>query len=254
VKYLAVNELLAVILRGVVIPLYVAMIVLFYNKYKEDKNKFFLGYIIFFSVAFIIQAGVFLVDLGSYIGHPMQMDLLSTNRFDDYTDEKATILSVFDNFVRPSYIVIFIIVGIAIASQIHPLEIFSQYNRHFMSKGLIICAFLMSFLFIPLDFFRYSYLTMIIISLNFLFIGFGLLVNFFVSLKLYFKSVGEIRRRTLFILLGFIMYLAGMIWAARSGWAKTINSNWDFEEDVILGSIVSIISILFYYIGFKSRE
>ena len=244
--------MLALIFRGVVIPIFISMVLMFWKKYKKSSNKYFYGYFVFFIAILVVQIAVFIVDLYTYLGQEIQFDLLSTNPFADWSDEHELSLGFVQNFVKPSYILIVIILCIALASQITPLEIFLNDKRHIMSRLLIVSLIGISLIYIPLDFFRYSLYTQIVLVFAVFSMLIGFFVNIIVNLKLAITTIGEVRKRSIMVLLGFTFYILGLIWGARVGWSELIYVNWGYEEDVIFGNALLILSAILYYKGFKT--
>lgn len=237
--------------RGICIPIFFGMVALFRRRYKEQKSKFFMGYLFFFLVIAAIQIGVFIFDILGYFFPETGLSELSDARFADWDESYKESLWLVSNLVRPSYILIIIVLCFALACQVQPLEIISGNKTHLFSRPLFICSAILWLIYIPSPLFRYSLLTVILLSVSMSEICLGFAYNIFISIKLAIKTTGIVRKRSLSVLFGFIMYIIGMLWSAKTGWSEFFISHHQNEFDVIFGSILVIIAALLYYIGFR---
>lgn len=245
-------NLLAVIARGITFPILFLMAALFRKRYKESLNQYFNGYFLFFIAMSLIQLVTFFLDVISYIGIWENVAAFSDARFDDYIDDYANTLLYIDNFVRPSYLLIFIALFIAIASQVQPLEVFSQNEKRILSRLNFLCIPLIALIYVP--FIRYTYYSVIALSIGVLAIAFGLLYNVFMNLRLAIKSVGELRKRFLIVLIGFVLFMVGIVGSARTGMFKAINPAISMDHEVIIGSVIIIFAAFLYYISFRKSD
>lgn len=244
-------ELIAVISRGICVPVFIVMAVMFRRKYKNSENEYFRGYFWFFIMITAIQLVTFALDVISLIDPSNPIAELSDARFPDYLPEYEQYYLFLDNFIRPSYLLIIIVLCIALSTQIQPLEII-QNQKRILSRLLLICVPLVILIYIPVI--RHSYYSFIVAAISVVLIGFGLLFNILLSLRLAVKTIGEVRKRSILILLGFILYIVGLGWSARVGWSSAINPAWGGSHDVIFGSIVILISTLLYYLGYRTSK
>lgn len=243
--------LFAVIARGICVPVFIVMAVMFWRKYKRSENEYFKGYFWFFIAITVIQLSTFAFDVLSLIDPSSPIGELSDARFPDHIVEYEQYYLFLENFVRPAYLLIIIILCIALATQVQPLEVI-QNQKRILSRLLLLCVPLIGLMFIPII--RHSYYSFIAVLVALILIGFGLLFNIGVSLRLALKTVGEVQKRSVLILIGFILYIAGLGWSARVGWSSLINPEWGGSHDVILGSVVILISTLLYYLGYRTSK
>jgi hypothetical protein len=248
---MSVLPIVAVIARGAVIPIFIWMALMFRRKYTESKNQFFNGYFIFFIMLFGIQLVTFGLDLINLINPGTQIGELTSARFADYQDQYAGVLLYTDNFVRVSYIAIFIILLIAVGSQVQPLEVFLQWNKRVLSRLNFICVPLVAAIY--LSFIRYTYYTLIVLTIAIAAIALGILSNIFINLKLTLTAVGEVRLRSFLVMIGLILVLVGLTWSARTGFSEIFGPNFsDSEWDVIFGAGICVLASFLYYRGFKA--
>lgn len=249
-------DLIALIARGAIIPLFLAMAGLFRSRYKESGNKFFNGYMIFFIMVALIQIVTFALEVINTLNPGTAIGEFTDARFADYalyeSIAKARLLYM-NNFIRPSYLAIFIILLIAIGSQVQPLEVFLNYNRHLLSRlNFLSVPFFLSLYLPPL---RYTYYAFLVFNLGTVAITFGLLFNLFMNLKLAITGVGEVRWRSFGVVVGLVLYLLGLVWGARTSMSEFISPALHEDSwDVILGSGICAIASLLYYLAFKASK
>ncbi|MHA1820039.1 MAG: hypothetical protein ACTSVC_06165 [Promethearchaeota archaeon] len=250
-------ELIAVISRGLGSLVLGGMGYYFWRSYKTEKNKFFYGYFLFFSGMMVIQFFAFLFDLVKFLDPTNPIGSLSTARFSDWSnnpDVYASNLMYVSNFVRPLYLAIFLVLLFAIGSQVYPLEILTEKKKKIISTLNFAWILFILSIYIPLEFFRYSFYTVVILTIAMVLIGIGLLYNIGMSLYLVFKTIGDVRRRSLLVLIGFFVMILGMAWSSRIGLSKTFFGIEDSNFDVIFSSILIGVSSIIYYLGFKKSK
>ena len=93
---------------------------------------------------------------------------------------------------------------------------------------------------------------MIIVIVALIAVIIGLLYNLFINLYLIIKTPGELRTRSAFVFLGFLLSIIGIVITMRVGFSGLINPALDGNYDVIFGSLICAVGILFYYLGFRS--
>lgn len=245
-------EWVSVLARGILIPCFLSMVYMFRKKYNENKNVYFNGFFIFFIVFSFTQAVVFCTDLIGLINDDIDLGLLSTSSFSYTSPENEAKLSYFANFVRPSYLLIFFVVLLALGSQVQPLEITLNKEKRLISRAIFLALPLVGLVYIP--FLTFSVYTVAVIVYSLAVVVIGFLFNILMSIILFFKSVGEIRKRSFFVLLGFLMLLFGTVWGMRIGLSEAINPNWGYDHDVIFGSIMTILGTLSYYMAFHEKK
>jgi hypothetical protein len=246
-------ELIAVISRCLTVPFVAGMVSLFWTKYKESDNKYFRGYFLFFIGVLGIQISTSILDIFTLINPDSTLSAFSSGRFADYQSSYEDTLLFLDNMLRPSYLLIYIVLLIAFGSQIQPIEIFTGKDKQLFSKTLFILIPLVALIFVPI--LRYTYYAFGVLLIASAAILFGFLYNILMNLSLTIKSVGAIRKRTFLVLIGFICYLIGLLWGARTGYSEYIYYGLkDSNYDIIIGSGIVLFACLLYYIGFKSSE
>lgn len=241
----------AVIARFVLVPLFAFMAILFFKKYRASQNKYFNGYFVFFLLLTIVQVSVAVADIMTILQPESVWANTSSAKFPDY-EANVSKLWIFFNLVRPYYILIYIVLLVALAGQIQPIEVILKQDRHILSRALFLCTTVLVLVYIPA--LTYSLFTIIIMSITNLLVFIGFLFNVFMNLSLALKTVGEVRKRSLLVLFGFIIFIIGTLWGLKMGWSVIFNPNWHHNEDVIIGAIISGVSIYCYYRVFASSD
>jgi hypothetical protein len=247
---MALEQILAVIARGALIPVFGAMMLLFWRRYKSQSNKFFYGYFLFFLSMTIVNTFVFIGELLGLFEINTLVNLMTLDF--PYHDENREKLWIFYNLVRPPYLLALVILYFAMGSQVQPLEFVLNHKQHLLSRGL----FLSILLTIPIYFpaITYTIYTPIVVGYSMVLTIFGFLGNIGINLNLAIKSPGEIRRRSLLVLLGFFLFVLGLLWSLKMGWSELIYSGWNFNTDVILGSVIMLCSALCYFMAFRKSD
>ena len=243
-------KLLAVICRGVLIFVLAAMSIMFWRKYAADRNKFFFGYFIFFFFMALTDAAIFLGEVLNFMFQNNTLTDLMGLDFPNFEENRDRLGLIF-NLVRPPYLLALMILYIAFASQLQPLEIVLNQKSHLISRGLYLAVGLTILIYIPAM--TYTLYTQIIVYFSLLLLIVGLFGNIGLNLYLAVRSPGKIRRRSYLVLIGFVLFIIGLLWSLKLGWSETLNPAWNFEIDVVIGSLISTISAFCYYLGFKGR-
>ncbi|MHA1872185.1 MAG: hypothetical protein ACTSXF_14660, partial [Promethearchaeota archaeon] len=231
----------ALIARFLLIPFYIYLVYFFRKKYLESKkagfeNKFIIGFAVMFLVILGYQTFTAFYELLGYL-NPSYSNFLEGKFPGTDTQEFKQTLWIFANLASlPLYIVGESAFLVIYAAQIYPLEIILNLKRKPLSKLLYITAALLLLIFIqPI---RESYIALILIALWVLELLIAFFFNLGINIKLAVKSTGVVRRRALMMMLAFILFNIGIIWALEVGWAKSIWSGFGLKMDIVFGSIL----------------
>jgi hypothetical protein len=258
-----ISQFIALIARGLLIPLFLLMTISFWRKYKSNHSKYFFGYIIFFFLLFFTQSLVFLSDL--FLAFSIQGDIptITNIRFTNYDENRIILVNYLSNlgfnydlaywitnFIRPTYLIIYLIVMIAVGSQIQPLEIINKQKHLYLSSFMFLLIPFIVVIFIPQI--TFSLYSSILVVLGLLTVLFGFFYNILMNLYLVVKSPGELRTRSLFVLTGFILLVGGLVITMRVGLVKSFLPNEGTFWDVPVGVLVSMLGLYCYTRGFRS--
>lgn len=245
--------LFVIIARGIIIPIFIWMTILLFLKYKKNSDKYYGGYFVYFIAISLFQIIAFIFELTNYINPSSSFNLFRTARFIDYSSQSATLFLYTDELIRPFYLMLFIIVSIGLSAQIFSVEILSNLKRRFLSGPVLFTSILVILIFIPAI--RNSSYPLIAITTT---ITIVFVAEFFViihSLLIAAQIPGDKRKKSLLTLFGFFTLVASLILSTRVVWSlfwysALLNSDYN----IIIGSIIGIISVLLYYFAFRERK
>jgi hypothetical protein len=243
------DVLLSLIFRFGLIFVYLGMAIYFNTAYKKTKqegfvNNFFRSFAIFF---FILM--VFHVIYATYelyfriIPNPIDLKL----RFPWYVSQ-SNLLDEIGYQVRPLYLFFYSLLNYVIAALVYPLEQAMQWKRNFFTKLNILCGTLLWTLWIPA--LSYTYYTFIPIIMNFVGIGLGFILYIGVNIKLFKQSTGAIRTQSLYAIFAFFFLAFGLYVALEVGFFGWFGLDLSYRWEVVFGSAVQLISVVFYRLGF----
>ena len=255
---LETNLLIAIILRFALVFFFMYLFFFFKAAYQKAlkegfKNKFLLGFGFMFLTLWIIQLFLAIYEVLDDTGIA-SMEFFERNfpGYDDPANRQR--IGFLLNFMQYTYIGFLALACLIFAAQVYPLEEIVGWQKTPLTKYLIVLAGLTAIILIPVEALRFSYYSFIIILGAFLGIAIAAFLNFGVNIKLIFTTTGNIRRRSLFVLIGLLIFYLGFIWALEVGWSELINPEWGLTEDLIFGSLLQIIATFFYRSGFSMSE
>ncbi len=249
------DETLALVCRYALIIAYIAILIFFKRGYARSKaagfpNKFFLGFTFMFLVLVGILGGIGMYEtVNAFAPGTWNMQI----PFPGYYDEAVyPIVGIFRNFCRPLFLLAIIAGNILIAGQVYPLEIAIGWKKVPVTKMLVVTSLALFLVFIPGI--TFSILTQVLFAAGFGCLGLGFLLNIGVNIHLFRISTGQIRQRSLFIIVAFILFYLGFVWALEVGWAKIFIPEATLKYDVVFGSLVQIVAAIFYWVGFRQES
>ncbi len=249
---MALEDVIAVLFRYALTVVYTGVVIFFVRGFARSKaaglpNKFFLGFSIMFLAILGIIAGIAVFETINLISPGTAYLSSYFPGYDPTTDQTG----VFLNFCRPLFVLAFIACNIMIAGQIYPLELAINWKKAPVTKLLVITGLAAFLIFIPGI--TYSFVTQILIVACIGSLLLGFLLNIGVNIHLCRVSTGQIRRRSLFIILAFICFYVGFVWALEVGWSRLFIPGAPYEYDVIFGSILQMVAAVFYWVGFRQE-
>ncbi|MFX0099136.1 MAG: hypothetical protein ACFFCS_06100 [Candidatus Hodarchaeota archaeon] len=248
------NEL-ALFMRFMLIGVYFYMVYLFRSslkKYKESKfiNWFFVGYSIFFFSLFVFQIGHSITELLNYI-FP-ELGFLASIKSNLPGGPMPGLL--FSNLNRPLFILGLILMELILAAQIYPLERAVNWNRTRGTKYLVVTACLLCSMFIPM--LAWSFMSTIIFAMAIFGLLYGLIANIGINIKLVVKSVGEVRTRSIMIILGSLCFYLGFLWTLEIREISIVYHLFGYSYvklDITLGCIAQVVAAILYRRGFQIK-
>ncbi|GAB4327993.1 MAG: hypothetical protein Kow0069_35010 [Promethearchaeota archaeon] len=209
-------------------------------------NRFFVGFFFMFLVLFVMQAGI-----AVYEAIPDAPNLQTP--FPGYDALKDRVWFLY-NFMRPLF-VLGLLMGLGItAGMIYPLEEIVGWRSFPLTKYLLVVAAAVLVVFVPAV--TFSAYTVVVLLATFVGIGFGLFFNMAVNLKLAVRSPAgsSIRRRSVAILVAFVLFYLGLVWSLEVGWTKALVPVASLKWDVVVGSALQVVSGGLYWRGFRLEE
>jgi len=253
-----IDEMVAVITRFVMIAVYAYMVLFFKKSYKKQKdagfvNKFFMGYLLFFLALLIYQVGISIYQIGMALGYipggqpmfPMEVGF-----------DPDTVVFFLSNLMRPVFIIGLVGVEALIAAQIYPLEVAIGWKRTPGTIIMFITCGLLFLMFIPL--LTWTYYSFVVLLIACAGVLYGFFMNIGVNIKMAKISTGEVRRRSVFIILASMLFYIGFLWTLEVGWTESIINIFapisvSLKWDVLAGSILQAISALLYRSGLNTE-
>ncbi|NMC06322.1 MAG: hypothetical protein GYA24_13985 [Candidatus Lokiarchaeota archaeon] len=251
---MALDDVVAVLFRYGLTVVYIGIMIFFVRGYMKSKaaglpNKFFLGFSIMFLAILGIIASTAIYETARLM-FPGTASL--STPFPGYDDPaKQAQVGIFLNFCRPLFVLAFLACNVMFAGQVYPLELAINWKKTPVTKLLLISGLATFFIFIPEI--TYTIITPILIVACIGSLVFGFFLNVGVNVHLFRISTGQIRRRSLFIILAFICFYLGFIWALEVGWTKEFIPFATLKYDIVFGSIMQMVAALFYWIGFRQE-
>ncbi len=248
------DDLIALLVRFGLTAVYVAMLIFFKNGYQKSKaaglpNKFFLGFSFMFLVLLIIVGGIDVYEtINAFAPGTVNMQI----PFDGYYDPMIyPAVGMFRNFCRPLFVLAFMAGNVLIAGQVYPLELAIGWKKVPVTKLLVITGAALFLVFIPVI--TFTVVTQVLFAASIFCLVLGFFLNIGVNIHLFRISTGQIRQRSLFIILAFFCFYMGFVWALEVGWAELFIIGASLKYDVVFGSIVQMVASLFYWIGFRQE-
>ncbi len=251
---MALDDFIAVLFRYALTVVYIGIMVFFIRGYTKSKaaglpNKFFLGFSIMFLAILGIIAGTAVYETVNLIfTGTWNLQTPFPGYYDPIMREQV---GIFLNFCRPLFVLAFIACNVMIAGQVYPLEIAINWKKAPATKLLVITGLAAFAIFIPGITFSIVTQILLVACIGSLLFGFAL--NIGVNIHLCRVSTGQIRRRSLFIILAFICFYMGFIWALEVGWTREFIPGATLKYDVVFGSILQMVAAVFYWVGFRQE-
>ncbi len=249
------DRLMALVFRYALTAVYIAILIFFKKGYQKSKtaglpNKFFLGFTFMFLVLIGILGGIDIYEtVNAFAPGTLNMQV----PFDGYYDPMIyPAVGIFHNFCRPLFVIAFIAGDVLIAGQVYPLEIAINWKKVPITKLLLITGLALFLVFIPVITFTIFTQVLFVASITSLVLGFFL--NIGVNIHLARISTGQIRQRSIFIIVAFILFYVGFVWALEVGWTELFIPGATLKYDVIFGSIVQMVAAIFYWVGFRQES
>jgi hypothetical protein len=248
--------LIAFLCRVTLVVVYAYMTSFFQKGYKKSveagvPNKFFSGFM------FVFYVLVFVIAIHS------TYDLLKNfypgikvveGRFPG-GDNPANLaqVGIFDNMTRPLFVFFFIIVTLVIAGQVYPLEGIMNWNKKPITKIMVSASVLMMLIYIPMI--TYTIVTQIIFIWFFFALALGFFLDIGINIMLFFKTTGQIRTQSLYVVIAFFFFYGGFAMTLEMGWMEQVWSGFDsLRYDIIFGVILQIISTILYRKAFTQEQ
>lgn len=253
-------EFWANVARLLVIPVFIYLSHFFISGYKKSKeagfaNKFYLGFYLMFLLLSFYQIGSTVYGFLQWL-YPENVNLIE-QPFPNANFYKDGVVWIYWNLVHlPAYILGITAITLLFAAQIYPVEIIVKWERAPLSKILILLSILLMLEFIePI---RWSLYTPIVLTAWVLALSLTLFLNLGVNFKLALQTTGEVKKRSIRIILAFLLFFGGFIWALEVGWTDNIVF-WmdvpnDYQWDIIIGSIIEVLGGFLYRSGFVSAK
>ena len=156
-------------------------------------------------------------------------------------------IGIFFNMDRPLYIFFYIILGLLFVAQSFPLEQILEWKRKPITFFILISSLALIPIFIPV--LTYTLYFPIVMLIYFIGIVFGFFLIIGVNLKLFSKSTGAIRKRSLYSVISFFLLYGGFYIAL-----ETVGIAGSYDVDIIVGSCLQIIASFFYRAGFNQKD
>ncbi len=252
------DVLLALLFRYGLTVVYIAILVFFKKGYQKSKvagfpNKFFLGFSFMFLALLIVLAGIDVYEtVNAFVPNTLDIKTEFIENVESVNPALAAQVGTFINFCRPLYILALGAGSFLIAGQVYPLELAIAWNKTPFTKLLLVTGLAIFLVFIPAI--TYTVFTQFLIGACFVSLGLGFLLNIGVNIHLFRISTGQIRRRSMFIILAFICFYLGFIWSLEVGWTMFFIPNAPYKYDVVFGSIVQMVAAIFYWVGFRQES
>ncbi len=249
------DDLMALLFRYGLTAVYIAILLFFKKGYQKSKaagmpNKFFLGFSFMFLVLLGILGGIDVYEtINAFAPGTLNMQV----PFPGYYDPMIyPIVGIFRNFCRPLFLLAFIAGNILIAGQVYPLELAIGWKKVPVTKMMVVSGAALCLVFIPGI--TFSILTQVLFVASIFCLVLGFFLNIGVNIHLFRISTGQIRQRSLFIILAFICFYVGFVWALEVGWTELFIPGATLKYDVIFGSILQMVAAIFYWIGFRQES
>jgi hypothetical protein len=255
------SDIAAIIARFTLIFVYVYMAFFFKKSYKKQKeagfvNKFFMGYLLFFLSLVVYQIGISIYQLGTVLEIPFfsgwQLPFPMEVGFDP-----SSVVFFMGNMMRPLFVVGIIGAEALIAAQIYPLETALGWKRTPGTIFMFITCGLLFIMLIPL--LTWTYYSFVVLLLSYAGVLYGFFMNIGVNLKMARATTGEVRRRSLMIIVASMCFYIGFLWTLEVGWTEGIinifipGASISLKWDVLVGSILQAFSAILYRSGLNTE-
>ncbi len=246
-----IDRITAEVVRLIMGFVFLGLLVFFYKRYSRSKkegfeNPFFIGLIVLFAVLFLFH--LFYAIYNILIAADI-IDVVLTAKF-SWLDEERILIDAFSNQYRPLFLIFYSLMNVIIAAQVHSLERIIKWEKHPVSIFMLIMAGLLWLNFIPAI--VYSFASILIISLAFISIGTGFLLNIGINFWLASKTPGQVRRRSLFAAAAFIFTALGLVWSMEMRLGRMLHDSISNEIDVLIGCAIELIGCVCYFKGFAT--
>ncbi len=239
-------NLAAIIVRFFMIYPYIYLVNYFvwgYRKSKSSgyKNNFFLGNSILFAIAVIFHVAYASYEL--YISTIPNATWLSSY-FPWKPDNLEGLVRSMSHQVRPLYLLFYLLLTVVMAAQVYPLEQVVGLNKSPFTKSILVMGSFNLLLFIPA--LSYTWVSLVAIPLGFIAIASGIILNIIVNLIIFKRSTGTLRYQSLYGMFAFLLFGFGLALSLEVGWLKLIDESISYRWEVIVGSLIQLVAIIFY--------
>ncbi len=239
-------NLAAIIVRFLMIYPYLYLVNYFVWGYRKSKatgykNNFFLGNSILFTIAVIFHIAYASFEL--YISTIPNAVMLN-NYFPWKPDNLEGLVKSMSHQVRPLYIMFYLLLTVVMAAQVYPLEQVVGLTKNPFTKIILGLGSLNLLMFIPA--LSYTWVSLVTIPLGFFFFFFGIILNIVVNIVIFKRSTGTLRYQSLYGMSAFLLFGIGLTLSLEVGWLKMIDPSISYRWEVITGSLIQLIAIIFY--------
>jgi len=249
-------DFLSIIANFMLILVYSYLFILFRKRYNIQKkegyiNAFLRGYSFMFLSLFIFQVSSSIINLIDAFLEEFKVTQLQFY-FPGKPAELNAFIKFISNLLRPLFILGLCLFELIISAQVYPLEKALNWKKVPGVKFMIITALSLFLLFIPAITWTNFGAVLIYASVAGILYGFGM--NILINIKLAFSTVGDVKRRSTYIIFASFLLYFGFVWYLQVGWTEIlIPSLTDLSWDVVFGAIMIIISALLYRTGLAGR-
>ncbi|HMF29857.1 MAG TPA: DUF998 domain-containing protein [Candidatus Lokiarchaeia archaeon] len=244
------DAIFAIIFRYGMIILYLYLFDYFYRGYQASKkagfpNQFFLGFVFLFAILVIFH-----VVYGTYeLYQQLVPNYVNLQAQFPWYQPQGNAIDIVAAQVRPIFLFFYFLMNCVIATQVYPLEKAIGWKTTPVTKIMIVFGCSLWLLFIPA--LSYTYFSYVPITLGFVGIFLGFVINIGANIKIFKDSTGALRRQAVYAILAFLFLGVGLLWAFEVNFGPSINPAITNNDDVVIGCCIQLASAVFYRRGFQ---
>lgn len=217
--------------------------VYFYKGYKRSKetgfkNDFFFGNAVLFGFFTLMN-----LILSFYVIPEWTDGTLidgSKIHFSWYESPTDPFLELFNNQMRPRFLIFYFMLTLVFAAQVYPLEKIVGLEKTPFTKAMLVLGSLVWILWIPP--LCNTYVGPIVVLASWASLLLGIILNVGVNLKLSIKSAGDLKKQSLIALFAFVLIVFGLIVSLEVGLIPGLSYHWESA----IGCVIEIIAIFLY--------